>query len=67
MSERTAELIAAKLEAMDTANGEHDARVALAMDTVERQLEALAMVRSPSAPAAYVVAYCDTMLAQVLA
>ena len=60
MTERTAKLIADKLETMDTANGEHDARVALTL-TRESQLEALALVKAPSAPVAYVRAYTEHM------
>jgi hypothetical protein len=60
MTERTAKLIADKLETMDTANGEHDARVALKL-TASQALEALALVKAPSAPAAYVRAYTEVM------
>jgi hypothetical protein len=62
MNERTAKLIAKKIEAMDTANAEHDVAVALKLDTERARLEALALVKSPSAPATYVRRYTDLML-----
>lgn len=64
MSERTAKLIAEKLESMDIGQAESDARAALALarTNLDAALEAMAMVRSAHASPAYVRAYTDVML-----